>query len=265
MPRSRLFTILALLLITVCFALLSTHFLQKAQETTLSFFSPLFHSGAFVKKQLGGLGKHLMTLDELEAEYHHLLLENKRLHAENDLLRGLEEENIKLRATLNYRERSAFRLLSATVIARDHSVWWNTMKINRGSKDGVAPDMPVITDRGLVGKTTTVTDHLSVVMLVTDEECKVAVKVEGTREQGIANGLRASTGDLELCFLDKLADLKSGQKVYTAGVSGGIFPSGIEVGTVKSFQVRELDGQAILDPAADINNLEDVFVIVGAK
>ncbi len=265
MPRSRLFLFSALLLAIISVAFLSTHFAQRAQGVTLSFFSPLFNSSAFLKKQLGGLGKHLMTLDELDAEYRRLVLENKRLQSENDLLRGLEEENMKLRATLDYRERSAFRLLPATVISRDHSVWWNTIKINRGSKDGITPDMPVITDRGLVGKTTSVTDHLSVAMLVTDEDCKVAVKVEGTREQGIESGLRASTGDLQLCFLDKLADLKSGQKVYTAGVSGGIFPSGIEVGTVKSFQVRELDGQAILDPAADLNNLEDVFVIVGAK
>lgn len=265
MPRSRLFIILALLLVMLVFSLLSTHLLQRAQEETFSLFSPLFSSSAFVKKHLGGLGKQLMTLDQLDAEYHRLLLENKKLQAENDLLRGLEEENIKLRATLDYRDRSAFRLLPATIITRDHSAWWNTIKINRGSKDGVTPDMPVITDRGLVGKTTVVTDHLSMVMLVTDEECKVAVKVEGTREQGIESGLRASTGDLQLCFLDKLADLKPGQKVYTAGVSGGIFPSGIEVGTVKSFQVRELDGQAILDPAADLNNLEDLFVIVGAK
>lgn len=265
MPRSRLFLFLVLLLAVICFPLLSPHFTQRAQGAALSFFSPLFYSSAFVKRQIGGLGKHLMTLDELDTEYRRLLLENKKLQSENDLLRGLEEENIKLRATLDYRERSAFRLLPATVVTRDHSVWWNTIKINRGSKEGVAPDMPVITDRGLVGKTTSVTDHLSVVMLVTDEDCKVAVKVEGTREQGIESGLRASTGDLQLCFLDKLADLKSGQKVYTAGVSGGIFPSGIEVGTVKSFQVRELDGQAILDPSADLNNLEDVFVIVGAK
>lgn len=265
MPRSRLFLFLVLLFTLISFSLLSTRFTQRAQEAAFSFFTPIFHSSAFVKKQIGGLGKHLMTLDELDTEYRILLLENKKLQSENDLLRGLEEENIKLRATLDYRERSAFRLLPATVITRDHSVWWNTIKINRGFKDGVTPDMPVITDRGLVGKTTSVTDHLSVVMLVTDEDCKVAVKVEGTREQGIESGLRASTGDLQLCFLDKLADLKSGQKVYTAGVSGGIFPSGIEVGTVKSFRVRELDGQAILDPAADLNNLEDVFVIVGAK
>ena len=265
MPRSRLFIILTLLLVTFLFSLLSARFLQRAQEETFAIFSPLFSSSAFVKKHLGGLGKQLMTLDQLDAEYYRLLLDNKKLQAENDLLRGLEEENIKLRATLDYRERSAFRLLPATVLTRDHSAWWNTIKINRGSKDGITPDMPVITARGLVGKTTVVTDHLSMLMLVTDEECKVAVKVEGTREQGIESGLRASTGDLQLCFLDKLADLKPGQKVYTAGVSGGIFPSGIEVGTVKSFHVRELDGQAILDPAADLNNLEDLFVIVGAK
>ena len=265
MPRSRLFIILALVLGIALFLLVSNTALQRAQEETFSVFSPLFSSTAFIKKHLGGLGKNLLTLDALDVECHRLVLENKKLQAENDLLRGLEDENIKLRATLDYRERSAFRLLSASVVTRDHSAWWNTIKINRGSKDGVTPDMPVITDRGLVGKTTVVTPHLSEVMLLTDEECKVAVKVEGTREQGIENGLRASTGDLQLCFLDKLADLKPGQKVYTAGVSGGIFPSGIEVGTVKSFQARELDGQAILDPAADLNNLEDLFVIVGAK
>ncbi len=200
MPRSRLFIILALLLVTLLFSLLSNRFLQRAQEGTFALFSPLFSSSAFVKKHLGGLGKQLMTLDQLDAEYHRLLLENKKLQAENDLLRGLEEENIKLRAALDYRDRSAFRLLPATVLTRDHSAWWNTIKINRGSKDGVTPDMPVITDRGLVGKTAVVTDHMSMVMLVTDEECKVAVKVEGTREQGIESGLRASTGDLQLCF-----------------------------------------------------------------
>ena len=265
MPRSRFFIFFALVVVALIFSLLSVRSLKKAQEKTLSLFSPLIRSSALVKKKIGGLGQHLMTLDQLDAEYERLSLENKKLQAENDLLRGLEEENEKLRQTLGYRDRSAFKLLPATMVSRDHSIWWNTIKINRGSKNGVAVDMPVITNRGLIGKTTVVTNDLSVVMLITDENCKVAVNVEGTREQGIESGLRASTGDLQLCFLDKLADLKPGQKVYTAGVSGGIFPSGIEVGTVKSFQARPLDGQAILDPAADLNNLEDLFVVVGAK
>jgi cell shape-determining protein MreC len=70
---------------------------------------------------------------------------------------------------------------------------------------------------------------------------------------------------LQLTFLSKLADLQPGQKVYTAGVSGGIFPSGIALGTVKNFHARELDGMAVLDPAADPASLEEVFVVTGAK
>ncbi len=116
-----------------------------------------------------------------------------------------------------------------------------------------------------MGKTTAVSADLSEVLLVTDENCKVAAKVEGTREQGICAGTRGNGGELQMTFLSKLADLQPGQKVYTAGVSGGIFPSGISLGTVKSFHARELDGEAVLEPVADPGSLEEVFVVTGAK
>src|SRR5437016_876702 len=78
---------------------------------------------------------------------------------------------------------------------------------------------------------------------------------------------RVTTGlspSLNLNFLSKQADLKPGQKVYTSGV-GGVFPSGLLIGVVKSFHVRELDGQAQLTPAVDLSHLEDVFVVTGRK
>jgi rod shape-determining protein MreC len=53
--------------------------------------------------------------------------------------------------------------------------------------------------------------------------------------------------------------------VYSAGVSNGVFPSGILLGTVKNFKVRALDGQAIVEPAVDLSSVEDVFVKVGEK
>ena len=127
--------------------------------------------------------------------------------------------------------------------------------------------MPVVTDEGLIGKTTTVSDSISVVLLVSDENCKVAASVEGSREQGIVSGERVTTGLnplLNLNFLSKQADLKPGQKVYTSGV-GGVFPSGLLIGLVKSFRVRELDGQGQLAPAVDLSHLEDVFVVTGRK
>jgi rod shape-determining protein MreC len=127
--------------------------------------------------------------------------------------------------------------------------------------------MPVATDEGLIGKITTVSDSLSVVLLISDENCRVAAKVEGSREQGIVSGERVTTGLtplLNLNFLSKQADLKPGQKVYTSGV-GGVFPSGLLIGSVKTFRLRELDGQAQLTPAVDLSHLEDVFVVTGRK
>ena len=128
-------------------------------------------------------------------------------------------------------------------------------------------ETPVATDEGLVGKITTVSDSVSVVLLISDENCRVAAKVEGSREQGIVSGERVTTGltpSLNLNFLSKQADLKPGQKVYTSGV-GGVFPSGLLIGVVKTFRVRELDGQAQLTPAVDLSHLEDVFVVTGRK
>jgi rod shape-determining protein MreC len=69
---------------------------------------------------------------------------------------------------------------------------------------------------------------------------------------------------LNLNFLSKQANLQPGQKAVTSGV-GGVFPRGLFIGAVKSFKVRELDGQAQLNPAVDMSQLEDVFVVTGRK
>jgi rod shape-determining protein MreC len=127
--------------------------------------------------------------------------------------------------------------------------------------------MAVVTEEGLVGKTTTVSDNIAVVLLISDENCRVAAKVEGSREQGIVSGERVSgaqTPFLELNFLSKQANLPPGAKVYTSGV-GGVFPSGLLVGGVVEYKVRELDGQARLSTAVDLTRLQDVFVITGTK
>ena len=249
----------------IVFSVLGTGALGPMQSGFLGWLSPITRSGNAVKNSLGSLSKDLMTLDQLQSEYDQLLAENKKLRTENNGLRDLQKDNDHLRDVLGYRERSSFRLIPAVVLSHDAEAWWSTIKINRGSKDGITPDMPVITERGLVGKTTAVSDDMTEVVLISDENCKVAANVEGTKEQGISSGTRAPEGELQLAFLSKLADLQPGQKVYTAGVNGGVFPSGIALGTVKSFHARELDGEAILEPAADLGNLDDVFVVTGAK
>jgi rod shape-determining protein MreC len=239
------------------------------QGVYLGLVSPFLNTGSAVSRELGTVGRGLKTLDELEAENRRLLEQNAMLQATNQMLRDIEAENNTLRQALDYRERSVFKLVPARVMSRDASTWWNTMKINRGFEDGLESDMPVLTEEGLVGKTAAVGKNESVVVLVTDETCKVAARVEGSVETGIVSGMRLSgpgtPGELQMEFLSKAADLQPGQKVYTAGVSRGVFPSGILLGEVLSFRARALDGQSVLVPAVDLTGIEDVFVVVDAK
>jgi rod shape-determining protein MreC len=240
---------------------------QKFKSGVYNLLSPFLTSGSGIKKQITSVRSGLKSLDQLEHENSTLQVENRELRATNQGLRDVEHEVNRLRHALNYRERSVFKLIAAEIIARDSSTWWRTVTINRGKRDNLETDMPVVTDEGLVGKTTTVSDAISIVLLVSDENCRVAASVEGSREQGIVSGQRATTGMtplLDLNFLSKQADLKPNQKVYTSGV-GGVFPSGLLIGVVKSFRVRELDGQAQLAPAVDLSHLEDVFVVTGRK
>jgi rod shape-determining protein MreC len=240
---------------------------QKFKAGVYQLLAPFLTSGSGLKKQITSVRTGLKSLDQLEHENAALQVENRELRATNQSLRDVEHEVNRLRHALNYRERSVFKLIAAEMVARDSSTWWRTVTINRGRRDGIETDMPVVTDEGLIGKTTSVSDVISVVLLVSDENCRVAASVEGSREQGIVSGERVTTGltpRLDLNFLSKQADLKPGQKVYTSGV-GGVFPSGLLIGVVKSYRVRELDGQAQLTPAVDLSHLEDVFVVTGRR
>jgi len=263
-------SIIALLI----FGAILGYFLSFGTETTRRFqasvyqwLAPFLTTSSGLQRQITSVRTGLKSLEELERENGALQVENRQLRATNQALRDVEHEVNRLRHALNYRERSVFKLVPAEIVTRDSSTWWHTVTINRGKEDRIDSDMPVVTDEGLVGKTTTVSNTISVVLLVTDENCKVAASVEGTREQGIVSGERVAGGLtplLDLNFLTKQANLQPGQKAYTSGV-GGVFPSGLLIGTVKSFRVRELDGQAQLTPAVDLSHLEDVFVVTGRK
>lgn len=267
MNRSSIIALAVLGAILAYFLTFGAEGTRKLQAGFYKVISPFLSSGSGIKKQLTSVSTGLQTLEELEKDNASLKVENRSLKATNQALRDVEHEVNRLRRALNYRDRALFRLVPAEVVTRDASTWWKTITINRGKNDGVEPDQAVVTDEGVVGKTATVGDNISVVLLISDENCKVACTVEGSREQGIVSGERV-TGSvnpmLDLNFLSKQANLAPGAKVYTSGV-GGVFPSGLLVGVIQSFRVRELDGQARVTPAVDMAHLEDVFVVTGRK
>ncbi|MGI8481380.1 MAG: rod shape-determining protein MreC [Chthoniobacterales bacterium] len=267
MSRTSAISLLIFVVIVGYFLSFGAESTRKLQAGFYQMISPFLRSGSGLEKQITQVRTGLRTLDELERDNSSLRVENRSLKATNQALRDVEHEVNRLRHALDYRERSTFRLVPAEVVTRDTSTWWRTVTINRGRKDKIEPDMPVVTDEGLVGKTTTVSDDISIVLLVSDENCRVAASVENSREQGIVTGERivgSLTPVLELNFLSKQANLQPGQKVFTSGV-GGVFPAQLLIGAVQSFRTRELDGQARLAPAVDLSHLEDVFVVTGRK
>ncbi len=268
MKPLHLILLAAAVVIAVVFLAFSPARMRSWQSRFFDVSTPAIEAGAAINDRITKLNKGLKTLDELEAENAALAAQNNEMRASTQLLQGLAEENRRLRDTLGYRERSTFDLVPAQVLSRDAVSWWSSLKINRGFRDRVDSAQPVLTADGLVGRTTTVAKDISMVMLLTDENCQVAARIEETNDQGILSGLRAAgegTPVLVLNFLKRDADIKPGMKIVTAGVGGGVFPAGIPLGVVKEFRTRELDGQAIIEPAADFSRLEDVFVVRGSK
>ncbi|QQY07529.1 MAG: rod shape-determining protein MreC [Candidatus Xiphinematobacter sp.] len=263
---------LLLLVLTAAVALtnMQAQLVQKMQSNLLSFLSPVVQAVATLRAVLIDpcLRSPLSTSIQLQRRIRTLSLERDRLRASLELTQGLQEENNQLRDALAYRKRSAFHLVPARVISYRASTWWDTVLIDHGFQDGIGLDMPVLTGVGLVGKIVTVGRGVSTVLLVTDENCKVAATIEGTQEKGIVSGQKLSNGNsmlLALNFLSKNAQIESGKRVYTVGVGGGVFPPGILIGTIKCTHSRKLDSQAQLEPAVDLSHLEDKDVFVVAK
>ena len=153
-------SVLVFLALTTFLLILSPTNLRRVQGGFLGIIAPFLKTGSSVEKKFRDFRGGMKSLEELQEENKRLLIANKEMSATNQTLRGLEAENEQLRKSLGYQGRTEFTLLPARIIARDSSTWYNEMTINRGSDNGVTDDMPVLTEEGLVGKTTVVSAQL---------------------------------------------------------------------------------------------------------
>ncbi len=236
-----------------------------------SALGPFMKASTAVQKKIASAGEGRVTYADLEEEVRLLRAESAELRTRNQLLGKLAEENEAFRKALKLQQTSLFDLVSARITSRLTSTWFSTLDIDKGYDQEVSPDSPVVTpvmsDVGLVGKTIRVSRDQTTVILLTDEKCQVAAKVEGSREQGICMGQRGATERtpyLKLKFLTKEADLRPGTRVYSSGV-GELFPSNLLLGTVKEFVPGDVYGEATVEPAVDFSALEHVFVVIGMR
>jgi len=185
--------------------------------------------------------------------------QNLTLSDEVNRLRESAIENIRLRQLVGLRERPAFGYISAQVVGTQVQALRNTVTINVGTKDGVLPGMPVVTDHGLVGRVVSASSGYAIVQLLYHKDLRVSARVQRSRVNGIVRW--TGGGDLQFAHVPKTLDVAEGDVIITSEFSS-LFPSGIRVGIVTS--TRLLPGelfQAIsVSPSVDFDRLEEVFV-----
>lgn len=177
----------------------------------------------------------------------------------------LTSENNRLKALLHLKEQSKYKVLTAQIIGRDPSVWFDSSIVNRGSLDGVSVNMPVVTDGGLVGRVTAVSPLTSQVDLITRDKSGLGAVIGQIGESsalGVVNG--TSKKDLlEMKYVPGNVNVQTGQSVFTTG-QDGIFPSGLKVGEI----VDVVQGSAttphqiVIRPAAKLSSMQEVGILL---
>lgn len=267
MSRRNIIAFLVFLLVGFGLLFASPKATRNIQMAVLHGVSPFLSDGSDMQRRVNDIMEGIETLEELDLANHDLRQENERLLIENQALRDIKEDNDRLREMLGFTQRSLFDLVPAEVIARDPQAWWNSITISRGTANGLAPNLPVLTQNGVVGKTVDVGENVSRVLLLTDPNCKIAARVEGTQEQGILTGSRTGsdgTPNVTLEFLSRELRLQPGLKVYTSGL-GGVFPPNILLGVVVEYTQGPMHGSARIRPEVDLSRVDNVFVVKGAK
>ena len=192
--------------------------------------------------------------DQLRDEIQRLRLEQVRLTQDANQAR-------RLQSLLGFKEQYISETMAAQVISSTGSEFTRGVYIDKGSRDGIKRDMPVITADGIVGKVYSVFPTSSLVLEINDPSSGAGVILERSRLQGILKGDQKGTGETYVSNIMADEKIEPGDVVLTSG-GDRVFPKGLPVGTVeKVVPGQESFLNIRIRPAARLDRLEEVLVI----
>lgn len=177
----------------------------------------------------------------------------------------LAKENARLKELLNLKNELKYKALTAQIIGRDPSAWFDNIVINKGSLDGVKLNMPIVNNGGLIGRVVAVSPLTAQVNLITKDKSGLG-GVVGELGTSNAIGVVSGTGKkdiLEMRYVPGTIEVKVGEIVYTTG-QDGIYPPGLRLGEV--IEVRPgsatVPQQIFIQPTAKLYRMEEVAVLL---
>jgi rod shape-determining protein MreC len=267
------FFLLLSVLISIRLTGLGSHFPNPVGRFLQSVLSPL-------EKPILQLGNGIRDNTRVIWDFRGVQLQNEALLKKVDQLTG---DNLKLKeqvlAGMRFTELEGqfrnptiekYQKVGASVINRNPTTWYRTLTLNRGSKDGVAANDPVIGALGLIGKVVSVSPTTSEVLLILDGEGQVSALVRssaGNGTFGIVQGTykRGSRltpeGNLQMLFRRE-DNVNAGDLVLTAG-AGGVYPKDVPIGKVVEIQLDPtgLLKTAFIEPLVNFDTLEEAYIV----
>jgi rod shape-determining protein MreC len=229
-------------------------------QVVIAVSSPIQRGlGAVVDGLGGGLTGYVALVGIREA-HQALEVENARLRAQVQQLEEARLQNERLTRLLDFAQARPGQVIAARVIGVNPVATLLSVRLNRGSDEGVQRGMAVATSDGAVGQVIRVTGGWADVVLLTDPSSRIGVRVQRSRARGTAAG---AGGDRPLVLENFLRtdDIEEGDALVTSGTDG-VFPPGLMVG--QATQINRMQGMfqsAEIDPAVDTTRLEEVLVL----
>lgn len=262
---------LSLILLTAYFGESAGGGLHAVQRGALEVVSPIQEGASRALKPFrdfaGWFGDTLNAKSDRD-KYRKEAQEYRRLAIANAIA---ARQAPQMRAMLNLDRRpelASYRKLTARVITRSPTVWYQTVNIDKGTGDGVRVNQPVINGDGLVGKVTSVTSGAAQVTLLTDHSSGVSAEVASTGADGLVQPAVGNPDDLLLDFVSSKSRLARGEAIVTAGTRSSrlesLFPPGIPIGSITRVDPGELSlyQRVHITPYASLRHLDFVQVLI---
>jgi rod shape-determining protein MreC len=238
---------------------------RKVRSIASTITYPIQQGASSVGNWIGGFFGNIGELRRASTE-------NQQLHQQIDQmqteLRGTREraaEAERLEKLFKLNETSAYQTVVARVIARDPSMWFDSVTIDKGRWAGVEVNMPVVTPGGIVGRVISTSPLSAQVMLVTDEKSGAGAIV-GQLGQSTAMGSVKGLGEnglLEMRYVSGMEKVQVGDTVTTTG-QDAIYPQGYTVGEVVEVKPGSATQAQVIRirPGAGLERLKEVAVLM---
>ena len=212
-------------------------------------------------------------------KYYGYMFRYEALAAENEVLKkqiaemedtarqaeSVSRENQRLRKGMNLLEtHEDYKLVDAYIIGWNSSDWQNTLTINRGTNSGIQKNMCAVTENGeVVGLVTDVGINYAEVTTILDSTLEISGTIASSGYNGMVRGgyIDGHQTLLQMNYLPSAAIIRNKEQVVTSGST--VYPRGLIMGNVvdAGFEETGIAKYALLDPAAEINSLEQIFII----